>query len=215
MRTEPLASMTAGEVKFSEAISWSVVFWRSTSRSMQGEELGVTVGRASPWGCLSGSVWCGRFGGVGSARCRPGSPGQADATNSATSASISRRRLLEHGEAVADGVGDVVAARTRPADHSVGGRCQSGQPVAERLVGDGGRSRQPRHTSSRKVNVRANRAGCSSTTSRTCSRAMPMTRSAGRSDLAGRWAGCGATVHRGPARRAARPPRPRPACPAA
>ena len=32
--TEPWAAITAGEVKFSEAISWRVVFWRSSSRSM-------------------------------------------------------------------------------------------------------------------------------------------------------------------------------------
>ena len=34
MSTEPCAAITAGEVKFSEAISWIVVFWRSTSRAM-------------------------------------------------------------------------------------------------------------------------------------------------------------------------------------
>ena len=34
MRTEPCAASTAGEVKFSDAISWIVVFWRSSSRRM-------------------------------------------------------------------------------------------------------------------------------------------------------------------------------------
>ena len=34
MSTEPCASSTAGDVKFSDAISWIVVFWRSSSRSM-------------------------------------------------------------------------------------------------------------------------------------------------------------------------------------
>ena len=36
--------MTAGEAKFSEAISWRVVFCRSVSAVDQGEQLGVTVG---------------------------------------------------------------------------------------------------------------------------------------------------------------------------
>ena len=34
MSTEPCASSTAGDVKFSDAISWIVVFWRSPSRRM-------------------------------------------------------------------------------------------------------------------------------------------------------------------------------------
>jgi hypothetical protein len=32
--TEPVARSTAGEAKFSLAMSWRVVFWRSTSRSI-------------------------------------------------------------------------------------------------------------------------------------------------------------------------------------
>jgi hypothetical protein len=33
--TEPVAAITAGEVKFSLAINWMPVVWRSTSRSMR------------------------------------------------------------------------------------------------------------------------------------------------------------------------------------
>ena len=41
MSTEPWASSTAGDVKFSDAISWIVVFWRSTSRRMMSATAGV------------------------------------------------------------------------------------------------------------------------------------------------------------------------------
>ncbi len=44
MSTEPVASMTAGDVKFSDAISWRPVFWRSTSRSIMSKSSVVAFG---------------------------------------------------------------------------------------------------------------------------------------------------------------------------
>ena len=41
MSTEPCASSTARDVKFSDAISWIVVFWRSTSRRMMSAISGI------------------------------------------------------------------------------------------------------------------------------------------------------------------------------
>ena len=47
MRTEPCASITARDVKFSEAINWIVVFWRSVSRSRIEAISGSVARRAS------------------------------------------------------------------------------------------------------------------------------------------------------------------------
>ena len=65
--------MTAGEVKFSEAISWRPVFWRSTSRSIDGEQLGVGIGGPGHRGSFAVVGRCGwASGGRGSAARRSG-----------------------------------------------------------------------------------------------------------------------------------------------
>ncbi len=50
MSTEPCAAITAGDVKFSDAISWIVVFWRSVSRTMMSAIAGSVARSASKSG---------------------------------------------------------------------------------------------------------------------------------------------------------------------
>ena len=47
MSTEPCAASTAGDVKFSDAMSWIVVFWRSSSRRMMSAIAGSVASSAS------------------------------------------------------------------------------------------------------------------------------------------------------------------------
>ena len=58
MSTEPCAAMTAGDVKFSDAISWIVVFCRSISRRMMSAIAGSdSSSRRASRGSLIGSVY--------------------------------------------------------------------------------------------------------------------------------------------------------------
>ena len=75
-------------------------------------------------------------------------------------------------------VGHVVGRRVTEQRRTVPALVDPGQPVGERLAGPRGPVCSPRRTSSLSVNARGQVSGAVTTACRTCSRAMPSTRSA-------------------------------------
>lgn len=115
MRTDPAAAKTAGEAKFSEAMSCSVVFWRSLSRSRtSNSSVSLATGHVPTWGSLdaagppsrapltsAGSGWAGgtrKAAREGAPRRRAGPPasGQRRLRGEGTLVGVasSRRRRL-------------------------------------------------------------------------------------------------------------------------
>ncbi len=152
MRTDPVAAITARDVKFSEAMSWSVVCCRSSSRS------------SSRWSSRSSAA----------IRLPLRTRATSEATSSESSAAVASYR--EGGPPIGSATSSLDEAP------SISEWVRSAATLASQSSRDWPRAHgpatSPRRTSSLSVNDRDQAPGSFRTTSRTCSRAMPRMRSA-------------------------------------